>query len=148
MATRLDKYKIDYNCQYDGETVLRAAEMGHFSERYRSVMSVGTKSNVGIRQSLDEFVKKLGVTKKMKRDEIVEKLHDLTCVENYEEFDKLIRAEAKKLRPRIKEILKNIIPHPTARKTYKDDILADIIREKIESIIYQIIDFCYDDILE
>ncbi len=148
MATRLDKYKEYYDCQYDGEAILKAAEMGHFSEGYKNLLSVGKKSNIGIHQSLDELVKRLGIAKEMERDEIVEKLHNLTCIVNYEEFDRLIRTEAKKLRPKIKEILKNVIPHPTAKETYKDDILADIVREKIESIIYQIIDFCYDDILE
>jgi len=150
MPTKLELYKELFQCQYDGEAVLKAAAMGK--------IGIGTdgKDNIYETASLPNYVRiptncilrALGIYPKMKKRLIIGALGNINATKDQKQFLALVEEEAMLNRGQTTELLRNAYQQTNVRYLHEENVVANLARKRILAVLTQVISFCQDSVVE
>jgi len=144
VTKKIDYYKVAYGCQYDGETIFRAAT---------HLMLMKT-----LRSGAEQTAYALGITKEMGREEICKRMAVLLGTADSEGLRAALEIEIRNMREDAARIFSSD-PETTRSQLegggqqareghYRQNHLHVIARRRVDEVMRQIINFCEEEMME
>lgn len=143
MAPNVEDYRDQYECMYDGETVLRAASIGIFSDDVgKTAKDEGHPHYAHLPNNY--ILRELGVKIGMGRNKICKKLGKIIELKKQKKLNELAEEEAS-MNPDLKDaFIGNVTPFPGMEERYKEQAVYDVARNRILAVLAKVKNFCED----
>jgi len=143
MSSDVEYYKDQYEFMYDGETVLRVASIGTFSDDVGKTAKDEGHPHYACLPNY-YILRELGIKIGMGRNKICKKLGKIIELKKQKKLNELAEEEAS-MNPDLKDaFIGNVTPFPGMEERYKEQAVYDVARNRILAVLAKVKQFCED----